>query len=239
MLAQQPLELRRREVRIRNEPRAPADQLRRQLSAPIGCAAVLPDDRVVHRLSRAAVPEEGRLPLVRDADRGRVLDHRLRSGGEHALPDLFRVVLDPPGLRVVLLELRVPAAVNRELLVDEQASGAARALVDREDHCSPTSSAAHPLMRRIVERVGRNDGRHELPEHVDMNVRTLVQLSRQLRECNVASHGEPVGRAPDPPDDLASTVHRLAAVDGQIVLAPDHEPPEDEERVLAELRGGA
>ena len=69
VLAEEPLELRRREVRIRDEAGALADQLGGQLRAALGGAAVLPDDRVVHRHAGRAVPEERRLALVRDPDR--------------------------------------------------------------------------------------------------------------------------------------------------------------------------
>src|SRR6185437_15133463 len=96
-------------------------------------AAVLPDDRVRNRHAGVAVPEERRLALVRDRDRARRLDERLLRGVEDAPPDLLGVVLDEAGLRKVLRQLRITAAANRELLVDEQAGRAGRALVDRED----------------------------------------------------------------------------------------------------------
>ena len=62
------------------------------------------------------------------------VDERLLRGREHALPDLLRVVLDPAGAREVLRQLRVAAAANRQLVVDEEARRAGRPLVDGEDH---------------------------------------------------------------------------------------------------------
>ena len=53
---------------------------------------------------------------------------------EDALPDLVRVVLDPPRPREVLLELAVAARGDVQLVVQGEGSGARRALVDREDH---------------------------------------------------------------------------------------------------------
>ena len=57
VLAQQPLELRRREVRVGNEPGARTNQLGVELAAALGGAPVLPDDRGRDRLAGRAVPE--------------------------------------------------------------------------------------------------------------------------------------------------------------------------------------
>src|SRR6058998_3761670 len=69
---EQPLELRRREVRIRHEPRPGADQVGRQLATPRGRPPVLPDDRAVYGPPSGALPEQRRLALVRDPDRAQV-----------------------------------------------------------------------------------------------------------------------------------------------------------------------
>ncbi len=69
--------------------------------------------------ARAAIPEQRRLALIRDADRGevagvqtlareRAADHVLRVA-----PDLERVVLDPAGLRVDLRVLLLRARDDR------------------------------------------------------------------------------------------------------------------------------
>ena len=47
-----------------------AGAVRLQPLAEVGGAAVLPDDRVVDRLAGLAVPDDRRLALVGDADRG-------------------------------------------------------------------------------------------------------------------------------------------------------------------------
>jgi hypothetical protein len=71
-------------------------------------APVLPDDRVVDRLTGLAVPDHRRLALVGDAQRGNVLrrdtgrGQGLARGGELALPDLDGVVLHPAGMGVQL-----------------------------------------------------------------------------------------------------------------------------------------
>src|SRR5262249_2106761 len=135
VLPQQPLELRRREVRIRHEAGALAQELGRQLSAALRRAPVLPDDRVRDRAAGRALPENGRLALVRDryafrrAARGA---ERLLGRRKHALPDLLGVVLDPAGAWEVLRQLGVATPTDGELVVDDEARRAGRALVDRE-----------------------------------------------------------------------------------------------------------
>ena len=118
---EQPLELRRREVRVRHEPRPCADQVGRQLAAARGRPPVLPDDRAVDRPPGGALPEQRRLALVRDPDRAQVgrthacvVHGRIRSLDD-GRPDLLGVVLDPPGLREVLSKLAVAAAADAEV----------------------------------------------------------------------------------------------------------------------------
>src|SRR5262249_49715647 len=65
-----PLELRRREVRVGNEARPLPDQPGRKLRTAGGGAPVLPHDRASHGAARAPLPDERRLTLIRDPDRG-------------------------------------------------------------------------------------------------------------------------------------------------------------------------
>ena len=134
VLAEEPLELRRREVRVGDEPGALAQQVGVELTAALRGSAVLPDDRGRDRPSRRALPEQRRLALVRDRDRVDAVEPRLPGGVEDALPDLLRIVLDPAGPREVLRHLGVATPVDTQLVVDDEARGAGRALVDREDH---------------------------------------------------------------------------------------------------------
>ena len=96
VLAQEPLELRRREVRIGDEPGLRADQLGVELAAALGGAPVLPHDRGRDRRSRRAVPEQRRLALVRDRDRRQVgrLDARRLSA---SAAGRGRSARSPPG----------------------------------------------------------------------------------------------------------------------------------------------
>ncbi len=112
---------------------APVDA---QRVAPVGGAAVLPDERAVERRARVAVPHHGRLTLVRDADRGdRFAADRgddVAQGLGHGEPDLGRVVLDPSGSREVLGELAVRERTGPAVPVDRDRTHAGCPRVDGE-----------------------------------------------------------------------------------------------------------
>ena len=73
-------------------------------------ADLLPHDSVIHRLSRPAVPQDRRLPLVGNADAGNGLGvdmggvHRLGQRPDRGGPDLHGIVLHPSRLREDLPE---------------------------------------------------------------------------------------------------------------------------------------
>ena len=75
-------------------------------------SAILPHDGVGRGARTRPLPHDDGLSLVRDADRvgtdARAI-HRLTRRLERAIQDLDRVVLDPPGLRVILRDLAVCA----------------------------------------------------------------------------------------------------------------------------------
>jgi hypothetical protein len=112
-----------------------------QLVAATGGATVLPDDGVVDRLAAAAVPHDHGLALVGDPDTGHVgrggAGHvqRLTARRERGVPDLGRVVLNPPGTWEVLGELAVARPQEGAVLVHDHAAHPRRALVDAEDPC--------------------------------------------------------------------------------------------------------
>src|SRR5438552_10648481 len=77
----------------------------------------LPDDGAMDGTARLAIPDDGGLTLVGDADRRHVTTgesggaERLRHHLQTDAPDLFGIVLDPARLRIVLRDLGVgPAA---------------------------------------------------------------------------------------------------------------------------------
>ena len=113
VLAQQPFELGRREVRIGNKAGLAADELGVELAAALGGAPVLPDDRRRDRLAGRAVPEQRRLALVRDRDRPSARRRPPARAVGDARPDLVGVVLDPARAREVLRQLAVAATPTR------------------------------------------------------------------------------------------------------------------------------
>ena len=102
-------------------------------------AGVLPDQGVVDRLAGVAIPDDGGLALVGDADGGEVGGAEgalLQGGGDHfagAPPDLVRIVLDPSGLGVDLFVLFLGDADDAAGMVENDEAGAGGSLVDRAD----------------------------------------------------------------------------------------------------------
>src|SRR6185437_1826598 len=100
---------------------------------------VLPVDRVPDRDPGAPVPEDRGLALVGDAEPDDLVwrDARLledaRGQAQRVAPDLHRVVLDPAGARVVLLVFHLNHGDELTAVVEEDAAGGRRALVDRDD----------------------------------------------------------------------------------------------------------
>jgi hypothetical protein len=113
-LGEDPLELRRRKVRVGHQAGPVPDQLEMalldQLFAAVCGSSVLPHDRAVQRLAGAAAPSDDRLALVGDPH----CDHRLVELVDQLaqdladrLGDLGGVVLHPARLGKMLGELPV------------------------------------------------------------------------------------------------------------------------------------
>ena len=142
-MVEDPLDLRAREVGVDDESRLLLElideTLTLQVLAYIRRLARLPDDGVVDRPSCRSVPDDRRLALVRDADGGDVTrdESRLLESFSHDLvhgaPDLFRVVLDPAGLREVLRELLLRDADDLGIHIEDDGTVACRAGVKRHD----------------------------------------------------------------------------------------------------------
>jgi hypothetical protein len=149
--------------------------------AEIGGAAVLPDDRVVHRFAGLPVPDNRRLALVGDADRGDVARPDLRAAerldrdADLRRPDLLRIVLDPAGLREQLRELFLRDRANRAVAVEDDGPRAGRSLVEREDERHGGS-----LYNGRRERKGRKD-RKENNDRDTEAPRTTGRGERRVR----------------------------------------------------------
>ena len=111
--------------------------------------AVLPDDRVAHRLSTAAVPNNRGLALVGDAD-GRDVRrvnaktcHCLKTGHDGGRPKIRGVMFDPPGAGQVLSKFLLLHGRHLVMLIEENCATGRRALIDCEDvahDCLPGQS---------------------------------------------------------------------------------------------------
>ena len=112
---------------------------RGQLADDLVGARVLPVDGVVHRHARLAVPDDGRLALVGDAQRDEVggLQRRVVERALHDLhhvaPDLLGVVLDPARAREDLLVLLLRDGDDAGRAIEDHAARGRGALIDRGD----------------------------------------------------------------------------------------------------------
>src|SRR4029077_268826 len=88
------------------------------------------------RATGCTLPENSRLALVGDADRGdwavRGGDH-FTAGRDDASPELFRVVCDRARPRMVLGQLGLGGGARPAGPVEQDRTGARRPLVDRQD----------------------------------------------------------------------------------------------------------
>src|SRR5918997_1545646 len=163
---EQPVDLGAREVRVDGEAGLLPDRvvvaLLGELAAKGRAPPVLPDDGVVDRLAGLAVPHYHRLALVGDPD---PRDRLRRVAGvfqrpahypEGHVPDLVRVVLDPPGPRVVLGELLLRLADRRRIVVKDYGSARSGPLVDGQYvfpcHSRTLSSPATLIPRPVATR---------------------------------------------------------------------------------------
>ena len=116
-----------------------AKACRLQIIADGGGAAALPHDGVIHRLSGGAVPQDGGLPLVGDAQRGDFLGvdvgavHGLCQGPLLRGPDLHGVVLHPAGLGIDLAEWILGPGEDLALPVKEDRPGTGGSLIQRDN----------------------------------------------------------------------------------------------------------
>ena len=142
-IVEQPGEFRPGEIGVDQQSRDLCDVRLRPLPlqafARRSGAAVLPDDRAVDRLARGPIPDDHRLALVGDADRGHIGDatagpfHGLAHDRDAGLEDLDGVVLDPPVGGIVLGQRPARLGHRPSLQIEEDGAGAGGALVQGHD----------------------------------------------------------------------------------------------------------
>src|SRR5579862_3409051 len=102
-------------------------------------AAVLPDDGGVDRLTRGAIPHQGRFALIGDTDggnggRGQAgLGQSFAAHRQGRVPNLLGVVLDPTGMRITLGQLALGSGEDFGRAVEQDGARRGRALVDRQN----------------------------------------------------------------------------------------------------------
>ena len=142
-LVEQPPDLRPREIGVQDQAGPLAHEgleaIGTQPLAERRRPAALPHDGAMDRRARRPVPDDCGLALVGDPDGGDVGRAHTRLGERHGRrlshrgPDLFRVVLDPARLRIVLGQLSIAARDDSPVGVDDESRRARRSLVERQD----------------------------------------------------------------------------------------------------------
>ena len=114
-----------------------------ELGTAAGGAPVLPHDCAVDRFAGRAVPDHRCLALVADSDArdparvDRAPRNCLARHGERVAPDVLRIVLDPAGARIILLELALGQRDRPRQLIEQDRPGRSRSLVDRQNMIRP------------------------------------------------------------------------------------------------------
>src|SRR5262249_31728428 len=102
-------------------------------------ARILPHDGVRYGLASLAIPDDGGLALVGDADGREVVGmqaaktHRFGDDVLGAAPDFFGIMLHPTGLRVDLLMLLLRGSDDSGRAVKNDEARAGSALIERAD----------------------------------------------------------------------------------------------------------
>ena len=142
-LVQQPGQFGRREIRINDQARRISDvglqAIRLHAGTELGCALVLPNQRVMYGLPTVAIPDDRRFSLVGDTDGDQVGGRKARLG-QHIpqdaalrFPYLLRVVFYPARLGKDLGELFLSHLAQPAFFVKQNSPGTRRALVERKD----------------------------------------------------------------------------------------------------------
>ncbi len=152
-VTQEPGDLRGGEIRVEHQPRGLPHHREMagllELGADVGRAPVLPDDGPVQRLpvERSNATRVSRwlvMPMAATVPPriGEAASH-LGQGGAHGLPDLDRIVLDPPRAREILGELPVGHVDHPRLFVDDESPHPGRPGIDG-DHVAHLREASEP-----------------------------------------------------------------------------------------------
>ena len=118
-------------------------------------APILPDDRIVNRLTGNAVPDDGRFALICYTNCGDVLHpytraaYHLCDNADLRRPDFDWIVLDPTGLRENLFKFSLRDSGDIAGLIQQQGTGAGRPLIERKKVSSHFQTTRNSLSHRI------------------------------------------------------------------------------------------
>ena len=104
--------------------------------AHIGGAAILPDNRVADRLPASAVPDDGCLALIGDADGGRrliSLRQDFARHGQDRRPDCLRIMLNPAICWILLGELLAGNMQRLAFVIKDDRAGTGGTLINRKN----------------------------------------------------------------------------------------------------------
>ncbi len=140
---EQPGDLACGEIRIEQQPGRGGDPrfmaCATQIVTSAGGAPVLPDDGVVDRLAAGAIPDEGGLALVGDADAGDVagaesgFGHGFAHGCDRRRPDFVRIVLDQARRRIDLPQFLLRRSKRPQRRIECDRPRRRRALIDGDE----------------------------------------------------------------------------------------------------------
>ena len=155
---QNPFDFRTGKIRVGKQPRLFADHVslprQHQFVGEFRRSAALPHDRAVHGLSRRLIPQHDRFPLIRYTDRRdfRRFDadtsHDFLEHRKLTQKQLFGVVLDPAGLRIVLIEFLLRACNLIRFVIEYDSPRRRRPLIECNDilffgHSAPPRYNSH------------------------------------------------------------------------------------------------
>ena len=142
---EEPSDLGRREIGIEHQAcRLPDVALVSrvgQLAARFGSAAALPHDGVRHGSAGLTIPNDGRLPLIRNADAGDAGEvepcalHRRTGRGDRRVGNGVRVMFHPTRFGIALFEIDLRRRYRLSVTVEDDGARARRSLVQGEDVC--------------------------------------------------------------------------------------------------------
>ena len=209
-----------------------------QSAALIGGAPVLPDDRVVERLTSGPVPDQRGFALVGDADcsdrinaKARLFDGRA-AGGRGRRPKVGRIMFNPARLREMLIELLLRTGDRGHAGIENDGTGRGGPLVDGKNvgHGIPLAVGAVLMLCGEDDRFDRGaKGRGS----IGVAVGPLLDLDEIANLANghrIAIDAEPHNHAVSSGRDIGVVPKHLALVHvGNVHL--DHRAVEGVKRI--------